>query len=535
MHERSGVLSAGAALLAVVATGAPVVAHGREPDVVNLVTGLVLLVAGSELTAFAQTRTTGRLLIFASVAWFVPDLAEDLPVWGGLLAGTTLVHLAPLVAAVLVAPRGALVGGLDRCVVLLAVVAAASAFVGGYQVLVPAVGVSLVVAAASRRSPSRARTVRALGTYWLAVVATATALIGVPIARVTFAREQEEWLFVCYAVLLSLAATALVGVGPWLRTAAILDVGPDALLALDDLLVEATGDPGAHLVVRVDDDLWVRLDGRRANPPDPTADSAVVVARRPVPAHLAETISDSLRLVAENVIARRGVDDQVHELEELRARLVRVEEDQRLGLVDRLRTGPLATLSALRLDLVSRGASSDLVGCVRETERDVEQVVSGLDPLGGFSTPADAIRSLATELGASVEIDPVYSRDPGLDPTVARALWYVCAEAMTNSWKHAAGASRSVHLVCEGGTVVLLVKDDGPGPGAAHESGLSGVRDRVAALGGWLEVTDLHPGTSVEVRVPTSRQHVSVSRVAADPGTPSVLLASRPPTMEDSS
>jgi hypothetical protein len=74
---------AAGALVAVVATGVPALLHQREPDVVNLATGLVLLVSGSQLSALRQTRPTGTLLVLAAVAWFLPDLAPTSTRWEG--------------------------------------------------------------------------------------------------------------------------------------------------------------------------------------------------------------------------------------------------------------------------------------------------------------------------------------------------------------------------------------------------------------------------------------------------------------------
>ena len=104
MRIPTAAVPGGGALVAVAATAMPVVAYGRQPDAVNLAAGLVLLLAGAELLALAQTRATGLLLVAASTAWFLPDLAVTGTAAGAFLSGTTLAHVVPLVAAVLVAP-----------------------------------------------------------------------------------------------------------------------------------------------------------------------------------------------------------------------------------------------------------------------------------------------------------------------------------------------------------------------------------------------------------------------------------------------
>jgi hypothetical protein len=520
---------AAGAVVAVAATGVPALLHQREPDVVNLATGLVLLVSGAQLSALRQTRLTGTLLVMAAVAWFLPDLAPDVDVVGRVLAYGSLVHVTAIVAAVLVAPEGRVVRRAHGVALAVAAAASLSAVTGGYEFAVPAAGVVLVLAVVVpdvRRwwatRPGRA--------YLVAVVATAAALAGVPSLRALAGAGAETWMFAAYGGLLATASVALVRVGPWLRRATALDVGPDALTSLDDLLAGVTGDPGAHAVVRVTPDLWVRLDGRPAAPAT-VEDVAAVVARRPVPAALRATVDEGLRLAARNLVTRRVVDERVTELELLRARLVRVEDDERAELVTRLRQGPLSALVRLRADLSGGRAPDGLLRRVRETEDDLARVASGLDPLDGYASVAGALRVLAEQEGAAARLD-AESR-PG--PTGGRALWFACSEALANAVKHAPSSRREVTLAADDAWVVLVVADDGPGPGRAADRGLVGVRDRIAAVGGSVAVTDLRPGTRVEVRVPGTRHHLDDAGAGADVAHRAPSLASTSPTVEEAS
>lgn len=534
MRVPTAVFAATGAFLAVAATGVPVVQHGREPDVVNLTAGLVLLVAGVQLMALNQTRLTGNLLVLASAVWFVPDLAPEVPWGGSVLAATSLVHVVPMVAAVLVAPQGvAVMRRGDRAVVFLAVVAAGSAVTGGYQLLVPALGLALLLAASGtmRERAAQGRS-RAVVAHRAAVLATAAALTGIPIARATTGQGHEGYLFVGYAGLLAFAAVSLVRVGPWLGSIARLDVGPDALTTMDNLIAEATGDPRGHAIVMVRENRWVRLDGSPVMPPKRGSEPVLVVATHPVPTVLEPSVADGLRLAANNVIARELLRVKVHELAALRTRLVSVEEDERAALVARLRNDPLAALVQLRVTLIAHGAAADLVEHARDTERDIERVAAGLDPLDGVASGVHALRLLGQQLGASVEIEADDAPGIELDETTVRALWYACSEALTNAAKHAAGSRRRVTLAAEGAQTVLVVTDDGPGPGPSADVGLLGVRDRVMALGGTVVVMDARPGTRVEVRVPTTRQHLQEPGVSTDVSDLRSSVASMPPTTE---
>ena len=61
--------------------------------------------------------------------------------------------------------------------------------------------------------------------------------------------------------------------------------------------------------------------------------------------------------------------------------------------------------------------------------------------------------------------------------------------------KYAAGASASVDVVHDGDTLRMTVRDDGPGGAEAYAgSGLQGLADRVAAVGGSFAVDSPHGG-----------------------------------------
>lgn len=83
------------------------------------------------------------------------------------------------------------------------------------------------------------------------------------------------------------------------------------------------------------------------------------------------------------------------------------------------------------------------------------------------------------------------------------SLYYVVSEALTNVLKHANASMASVDLEKEDTRVRLTVRDDGVGgadPGRG--SGLTGLRDRVEALGGTIKITSPPGhGTSVVVTI----------------------------------
>ena len=93
------------------------------------------------------------------------------------------------------------------------------------------------------------------------------------------------------------------------------------------------------------------------------------------------------------------------------------------------------------------------------------------------------------------------------------AVYYVVSEALTNVAKHSHASAVRVEVVLAENALRVLVADDGTG-GASPQggSGLVGLRDRVEAIGGSIELhsppgggTSLEAVLPVEAVPPTSR------------------------------
>jgi signal transduction histidine kinase len=105
------------------------------------------------------------------------------------------------------------------------------------------------------------------------------------------------------------------------------------------------------------------------------------------------------------------------------------------------------------------------------------------------------VRSRAALLPVPVRVD---SDDGAVrwPADVEGAAYYVVSEALTNVVKHARAGLAEVRVGQEGGELVVSVRDDGIGlPPAAAGSGLAGLRDRVEALGGRLDLRSAAAGT----------------------------------------
>jgi signal transduction histidine kinase len=105
-----------------------------------------------------------------------------------------------------------------------------------------------------------------------------------------------------------------------------------------------------------------------------------------------------------------------------------------------------------------------------------------------------AIRQLAgaSPIPVSVEMDRVEVSD-----TLATTAYFVVAESLANTLKHADARSARVRVVQADDLFTVEVCDDGCG-GASAARGMDALRDRVAALGGRLAVTSpVGVGTTV--------------------------------------
>jgi signal transduction histidine kinase len=84
------------------------------------------------------------------------------------------------------------------------------------------------------------------------------------------------------------------------------------------------------------------------------------------------------------------------------------------------------------------------------------------------------------------------------------AAYYVVAEALTNVAKHARASQVDVRVEADDANLHLSIEDDGiGGADVAKGSGLTGLADRVEALGGTMDVcSDAGRGTSLIVKIP---------------------------------
>lgn len=226
----------------------------------------------------------------------------------------------------------------------------------------------------------------------------------------------------------------------------------------------------------------------------------------------------------ENANLYRKVQARTVELERLSARMVQQHEEERRRLSRELHDETAQVFSAVKmqlgvlrqvapaeltprldrvLDLIDTGIQS-----IRNVTNDLRP--SLLDDLG----LVPALRSLAHEFSERSGV-PVTIVAPTTLPPLAEeaelALFRALQEGLSNVARHAAATRVEVELARENGEVVLIVRDDGRGlpPGTDFERlereghmGLTGMRERIAALGGSVRLTgEPGRGSRLEVRL----------------------------------
>jgi signal transduction histidine kinase len=246
----------------------------------------------------------------------------------------------------------------------------------------------------------------------------------------------------------------------------------------------------------------------------------VAARRRPLPVDIEQRIVDFTELVA-TAIANA---DARAKLTQSRARIVATADATRRRIERDLHDGAQQRLVSLALELrltqesvpPELPAIRDGIGQVADeltaVLEELREMSRGIHPAilseGGLGP---ALRTLARRSPVPVELDiQTGSRYP---PSAEAAAYYVVSEALTNTTKHADASQADVVVWEENGTLRLRVSDDGVGGARPQEgTGLTGLSDRVEALGGSIEViSPVGHGTVLEVSVPTDRSDWSTS------------------------
>jgi signal transduction histidine kinase len=290
--------------------------------------------------------------------------------------------------------------------------------------------------------------------------------------------------------------------------------------ALESTLRAALRDPGLRVGVRIPGRSAYLDSAGRGVVVGPAAievamagdQIAVVAPSRPLLGWSAE-IATTVGFLAELVRLRLETAQALQEAEASRRRLVAAHDEERHRLERDLHDGAQQRLVALgmalrrverRLPPSAGELAAVLDGSVKELQAavaELRQIAHGLRPSSLDDGLSAALDSLRSRVGVPLQIEVATAELP--EP-VSTTAYFVASEAVANAIKHAAARSIALSVQPSGSGIVVRVRDDGRGGAVLrHGSGLSGLQDRVRAVGGELTVVSPRDhGTVVEAVLP---------------------------------
>jgi len=310
---------------------------------------------------------------------------------------------------------------------------------------------------------------------------------------------------------------------------AIVDLEPGAPpTRLRDALARALGDSTLQLAFRLPDGAgYLDTTGQVVDPARPGPGRAVTPVTEASGAVLVhdgglEQEPQLIRLTAaaasmalEHTRLQAEVQAQLEQVRASRARIVEAGDAERRRLERDLHDGAQQRLVTLSLALGmarDRAAEADpeLGSLIESASKEAREALTELRELARGIHPA-----VLTETGLTGAVQALVERSPvattitavpdGRFPAAIEAtVYFVVSEALANVAKHARADGAQVMIRKFPGRLLVEVSDDGTG-GARSEggSGLRGLADRVASVGGVLRVdSPSGGGTRLEADIP---------------------------------
>jgi len=234
-------------------------------------------------------------------------------------------------------------------------------------------------------------------------------------------------------------------------------------------------------------------------------------------------------VILRDITARKQNEDELRrreqELRELSARVLEAREDEKARIARELHDELGQLLTALKMDLswlherldgrrdlatkaAEMGALLDqTVTATRRISADLRPLM--LDDLGLADAAQWLVDDFAKRTGIEARIElPGPGTLDDLSKAMSTALYRAVQESLTNIARHAGAKHAWVVFAAEDGALHVEIEDDGRGIAAedlakARSLGLKGMRERIAYLGGSLDIARApRGGTRLRVKVP---------------------------------
>jgi PAS domain S-box-containing protein len=239
--------------------------------------------------------------------------------------------------------------------------------------------------------------------------------------------------------------------------------------------------------------------------------------------HDSKLLEQSIRDNAADL--EKMVDRRTDELRRLSVRLMSMQDQERRRLARDLHDGLGQELAVAKmvLDKVlienpkhfpqeAWGQASNIVDGAIQQVRTLSHLLHPplLDEVGLLSALSWYVEGLSKRSGieTSLEVQP---RDfPRLTTEVETAVFRIVQEALTNVFRHSEASKVWITLSQKEGIIVVAVRDDGKGIARRVSEmqpdvvgvGIGGMKQRAKEFGGELRLTNVEPGTLVELRLP---------------------------------
>jgi signal transduction histidine kinase len=477
--------------------------------------GLAFLGLGMVAWQRRPSSRSGLLMVATGFAWFA-----------GSFAGAALfLHRGPLVHLLVGYPQGRLRSRLEQLVVAAAYVDGAVYGLARQDGVTIALSLAVVVTVlvGYLRAGGLERRARAAALVTASAVALVLGLGA--IARVVNAGTDATGLWVYQAVLVLVAVGLFAGLlwGRWTQaaiTGLVVDLGePDQAGTLQVKLARAVGDPSLVVAYRLPDtDGYVDEAGRPVALPAPGASRTVTYLHQDgqqigVLVHDAAVLNDpdlinavaaAAGIAVTNARLQADVRGRVLEVEASRRRIVEASDAERRRLERELRRGAERRLTHVTELLADRGPP------VADLQRQLQAARAALTEFGRGVHPRTlteaGLAAALAELSARCPVPVKVTVPERLAPAMEVAVYYLCAEALTNVAKYAQASQASVKVERQADMLVVEVWDDGiGGADPAGGSGLRGLADRVEALQGRLRIeSPPGAGTRLLAEIPRS-------------------------------
>jgi signal transduction histidine kinase len=309
---------------------------------------------------------------------------------------------------------------------------------------------------------------------------------------------------------------------PDAESAVELGAGTTEPGALADALAERLRDPSLQIAYRVGNG-YVDQDGRLFELPAEGSGRAVTQVESegaPIAAlvhddvlrhepELVEAVVAAARLAIANERLRAEIRAQLEQVRGSRQRIVEAGDRERRRVERNLHDGAQQRLVSLSLSLAMLreqvGDDPATAAAVVEATAELKRAIAELRDLARGIHPEilteDGLEAAVGSLDerCSVPVSVTSDVEGRLPETVEAAAYFVVSEALANVAKYAQARSATVAIARANGSLTVSVSDDGVG-GADPEggSGLLGLGDRVAAVGGTLRV-ESPPGAGTRV------------------------------------